>query len=52
LLALLQKRQQHNLAVGEFQRVVVGARGVFVDLPEDRSFVFDLGKWPATRFLA
>jgi hypothetical protein len=43
LLASLQKRQKHDLAVWELQRVMMDCDLLFVDLSEDRGCVFDLG---------
>ena len=41
LLAWLQKRQQHDLTIRKFQRVVMVHRIVFVDLPEDHGRVLN-----------
>jgi hypothetical protein len=38
---LVSERQQHDLAIWKFQRIMMGSRIVLVHLPEDRSFVFD-----------
>jgi hypothetical protein len=46
LLALLEKGQLNDFAVRKFKGVVVGARIVFVHLPEDRGLVLDFVKWP------
>jgi hypothetical protein len=39
--ACFQKREQHDLAVRKFRRVVVVHPFVFVDLPKDRGLVPD-----------
>jgi hypothetical protein len=41
LLTLTQACQEHELAVGKFQRVVMSDDSVFVDLPKDRCLVLD-----------
>ena len=33
-LAFVEMRDQHNLAVGKFQRIMMGAGVIHVDLPE------------------
>jgi hypothetical protein len=49
LLASLQKRQKHDLVIWEFQCIMMDCGPLFVDLSEDRSFVFDLdAPWPRT----
>src|SRR5262245_46308739 len=49
LLALLKKRQQDDVAVWEFQRVMVCAQDLFVDLTENGSLVFDRALTPRPR---
>ena len=46
LLAFLEKRQQHDLPIREFECVMVGVLDCFVDLTEDGSLVFDRGPTP------
>jgi hypothetical protein len=41
LLTLTQACQEHDLAVGKFQRIVMSDGPVFVDLPKDRCLVLD-----------
>jgi hypothetical protein len=41
LLTFAQAGQQHDLAIGKFQRIVMRRNLVFVDLPKDRCLVFD-----------
>jgi hypothetical protein len=41
LLTLAQERQEEDLAVRKFQRIVMGRDLVFVDLPKDRCLVPD-----------
>jgi hypothetical protein len=36
-----QVSQQHDLTIRKFQRIVMGVRAVYIDLPEDRGFVVD-----------
>jgi hypothetical protein len=40
-LTLSQTRQEHDLAIRKFQRIVVDGDSVFIDLPKDRRLVFD-----------
>jgi hypothetical protein len=49
VLTLFQQVQQNDLAIGKFQRVVMGSRIVLVDLPEDRGLVADNGISPVPR---
>ena len=44
-LALAKAREQHQLPVWEFQRVVMGHRVMHVDLPEPRELLPDLLVW-------
>jgi hypothetical protein len=37
----MQECQEHDLAVGKFQRIVMSDGSVFVDLPKDRGLVVD-----------
>ncbi len=39
LLTLTQRRQEHDLAIGKFQGVVMSSNLFFVDLPKDCCFV-------------
>ena len=39
MLTLTQRRQEHDLAIGKFQGVVMSSNFFFVDLPKDRCFV-------------
>jgi hypothetical protein len=32
---------QHDLTIRKFQRIVMGVRAVYIDLPEDRRFVVE-----------
>jgi hypothetical protein len=41
LLILTQARQEHDLAVRKFQRIVMSGDLVFVDLPKDRRLMLD-----------
>jgi hypothetical protein len=41
LLTLTQARQEHDLAVRKFQRIVMSGDLVFVDLPKDRRLILD-----------
>jgi hypothetical protein len=41
LLILSQRCQEHDVAIRKFQRIVMGSELVFVDLPKDRSLMFD-----------
>ena len=41
LLTLFQERQQHDLPIWEFHRIVMVHRIVLIDLPEDRGLVVD-----------
>jgi hypothetical protein len=41
LLALTQSCQRHDLAIREFQRIVMRRNSVFVDLPKDRCLMLD-----------
>jgi hypothetical protein len=41
LLTLTQACQEHDLAVGKFQRIVMSDDPVFVDLPKDRCLMLD-----------
>ena len=36
-----QTRQEHDLAIWKFQRIVIGGDPFFIDLPQDRRLVFD-----------
>jgi hypothetical protein len=51
LLAFAQARQEDDLAVWKFQRIVMGRDLVFVDLSKDRSFMPDCAvvPWPQYR---
>ena len=45
-MALFQKRQENDLPIRKFQRVVMGGWDFFVDLTEDRSPVLDRALTP------
>jgi len=45
-LALVEKRQQNDLPVREFEGVVMSVQDFLVDLTEDSSLVFDRGPTP------
>jgi hypothetical protein len=49
LLAFVEKRQQDNLTIREFQRIMVSGKDVFVDLAEDRSPMLDRALTPGPR---
>jgi len=36
-----QVSQQDDLTIRKFQRIVMGVRAVYIDLPEDRGLVVD-----------
>jgi len=40
-LAFSQTRQEHDLAIWKFQRIVVGGDPFFIDLSKHRRLVFD-----------
>ena len=40
-LTFCQRRQQHDLAIRELQRIVIGEWIVLIDAPEDRGFLVD-----------
>jgi hypothetical protein len=40
-LTFSQTRQEHDLAVRKFQRIMVGSDPLFIDLPKDRRLGFD-----------
>ena len=41
LLAFTYTRQEHDLTVRKFQRIVMSGNPIFVDLPKDRRFILD-----------
>ena len=41
LLALRQRRQERDPAIGKFQRIVMRRDLVFIDLPKDRCLMLD-----------
>ena len=47
LLTFFEVRQQHDPAVREFKRIVMGYNFVLVDLPKDRGVVFDCRPAPS-----
>jgi hypothetical protein len=49
LLAWFQQRQQNDLAIRKFERVVMGPSVLLIDVPEDRGLVFDYSLIPTQR---
>src|SRR5262245_47213307 len=43
LLPFIESRQQHDLAIGELERVMIGVKRAFVDLAKDRNGVAGIG---------
>src|SRR5215471_13310736 len=43
VLPFIEPRQQHDLAVGKFERVMIGVRHTLVDLAKDRNGVAGIG---------
>ena len=43
VLPFMEPRQQHDLAVGELERVMVGVKRALVDLAKDRNGVAGIG---------
>jgi hypothetical protein len=54
LLALTQRRQQHDLAIGKFQGVVMSSDLFFVNLPKDRRLMIErtIVPWPQSSWQA
>jgi hypothetical protein len=47
LLTFFQISEEHDVTVGEFQRIVMGGDLVFIDLPKDRCLMLDgMMPWP------
>jgi hypothetical protein len=47
LLTFVQKRQEHDLPVRKFERIVMGRHPVLIGLPEDRGLVPDRSRPPS-----
>ena len=45
VLTFAQMSQQHDLAIGELQRIMMDLRLVLVDLPESSHLVSNLAQW-------
>jgi len=43
VLPFIESRQQHDLAIGELKRVMIGVKRALVDLAKDRNGVVDTG---------
>src|SRR5262249_4556028 len=43
VLSFIESRQQHDLAIGELKRVMIGVQRALVDLAKDRNGVVDTG---------
>ncbi len=43
VLPFIESRQQHDLAIGELERVMIGLKRAFVDLAKDRNGVAGIG---------
>ena len=43
VLPFIESRQQHDLAIGELERVMIGVKRAFVDLAKDRNGVAGIG---------
>src|SRR6516165_9011876 len=43
VLPFIESRQQHDLAIGELERVMIGVKHAFVDLAKDRNGVAGIG---------
>jgi hypothetical protein len=53
-LALTQRRQQHDLAIGKFQGVVMSSDFFFVNLSKDRCLMIErtIVPWPQSSWQA
>ena len=45
VLPFIESRQQHDLAIGELERVMIGVKRAFVDLAKDRNGVVGIDTW-------
>jgi hypothetical protein len=43
VLPFIESRQQHDLAIGELERIMIGVKRAFVDLAKDRNGVAGIG---------
>ena len=49
VLPFIEPRQQHDLAIGELERVLIGVKRALVDLAKDRNGVAGIGSKGARR---
>ena len=44
VLPFIESRQQHDLAIGELKRVMIGVKRALIDLAKDRNGVVDMAR--------